>query len=558
MMKKIFTLIVSTLVSTIFMVASAEFISQDVAKLTADNFLSLDDSWQGATDATITMVEHDGVPAYYVVEYTTGGWAIVSAQSSSTPVIGYNTTGKFVAPAPVQELLDFNAKMTAARVKDGVEMKHQGWERVMQRKPAADVNTTPDIKPLITINLNQSNPYNKYCPSINGQHALVGCVAVGMTQAMMVQRFPARPVGSNSYTPEGLGKLSIDFDAEPAYDWDAILSCDETKNYDEVARMLYHAGMSIDMMYSLQFSGAYMDDAARALVKNFQYDQEKIGLYFRYQYSDAEWYDIILTDLLMGRAVLYQAAADEAGNGGHCWNIDGWQKSTQMVHCNWGWGGYGDGYFNLDNMTDSYQGISFLYHHGAITGVGVPTTAPYGIELSRNKFTAGTAAGVALADVTVFCEDEEATIVYELKGPKNIAGKHVASPYEVVDGKLVSTKTVEDAAAFRELYMTVTNDRTGESFSREFKFQIVSDNAVESVMSDAMRVYPSVAHDYITVEVPASGGEYAIYSIAGTQAQAGQLTGHKTEVNVSSLVAGTYILRYVHAEGVGVKTFIVR
>ena len=134
----------------------------------------------------------------------------------------------------------------------------------------------------------------------------------------------------------------------------------------------------------------------------------------------------------------------------------------------------------------------------------------------------------------------------------------MASPYEVVDGKLVSTKTVEDAAAFRELYMTVTNDRTGESFTRDFKFQIVSDNAVESVMSDAMRVYPSVAHDYITVEVPAAGGEYAIYSIAGTQAQAGQLTGHKTEVNVSSLVAGTYILRYVHAEGVGVKTFIVK
>jgi hypothetical protein len=274
------------------------------------------------------------------------------------------------------------------------------------------------------------------------------------------------------------------------------------------------------------------------------------------QYTDEAWYEKIFTDLLNGRVVMYMGAADEAGNGGHCWNIDGWKQSSQMVHCNWGWGGYGDGYFSLDNMTDSYQGISFLYHHGAVFGIGKPSTAPYGISLSTTDFVLGTEAGVALADVVVSCEDPEAVFAYDMKGPKNVAGKHIESPYQVVDGKLVSTKTVEDKNSFKYLLMTVTNTNTGESYQREFNIQLVADGAVESVMSDAMRVYPSVAADVVTIEVPVVGGNYAIYSVAGAQVQAGALNSYKNEVNVSSLAAGTYILQYVHNDGVGVKTFI--
>ena len=69
-----------------------------------------------------------------------------------------------------------------------------------------------------------------------------------MSQSMMVQRFPERPKGKNSYKHQNI-KLSIDYDAESAYDWDAMYDSDKTGNYDEVARLLYHAGVSINMMY---------------------------------------------------------------------------------------------------------------------------------------------------------------------------------------------------------------------------------------------------------------------------------------------------------------------
>lgn len=552
-MKKIFTLFAAAVVSVMCMTLSAEVITPEVAKLTADNFLALDNEWHGATNGQVQLVEHEGVPAYYIVEYFNGGWAVVSAQSSSKPVIGYNTAGEFAAPGAMGELLNFNAKMITARAQAEGEVEHTEWRRIMDRKYAADVETTPDIAPLITVNLNQRDPYNKYCPQISGENALVGCVAVAMSQSMMVQRFPERPKGKNSYKHQNI-KLSIDYDAESAYDWDAMYDSDKTGNYDEVARLLYHAGVSINMQYSLTFSGAYINDAASALVRHFSYDKEKVITAFRFEHSDEEWYDMILTDLTMGRAVMYQGAANEKGEGGHCWNIDGWKQSTQMVHCNWGWGGYGDGYFSLDNMTDSYQGISFLYHHGAVLGIGTPTTAPYGIELSTEKFALGTEAGAAVADVTVACEDAEAVFAFETFGPKNLAGNYSASPYEVVDGKLVTTKKIEDKNSFKTLIIKVTNTNTNESFEKQFAIQLTT--GVESVLSDAMRIYPSVAADVVTIEVPVVGGSYAIYSVAGAQVQAGNLDSYKNEVNVSSLAAGAYVMQYVHNNGVGVKSFI--
>ena len=533
------------------MVASAEVVSQDVAKQTADNFLSLDSEWQGAGEATICLVENDGEAAYYIVEYNAGGWAIVSAQSSSSPVIAYNPTGVYEAPVPMQAVLDANARRIVDLARVDANVEHADWKRVMQRKPAADPISTPDVAPLITVDLNQDSPYNKYCPKINGESCLVGCVAVGMAQAMMVQRYPVAPKGKHAYSCDGVGSLSIDYEKEAEYDWDAMYASDKTGNYDEVARLLYHCGVSVDMGYGVDGSGAANNPVPKALVGNFSYDNNLVKLIDK---SQGSWLETLVNEIYLGRVVIYFGSNEESG---HCWNLDGWKQSTQMVHVNWGWGGYGNNYFNIDAMEDRYQNMSFPLNNSAVIGVGAPSTAPYDIRLSTTKFVDGTAAGVALADVTILCEDEEAVISYEMFGPNNLAGKPTVSPYEVKDGKLVSNKTIANTNAFKYLKMKVTNTNTGESFEKEFYFQIVEgDDAVETVLSDAMRVYPSVADNNLTIEVPAVGGEYAIYSVSGAQVSKGELAQYKTDINVSSLAAGTYILRYVHNSGVGVKTFV--
>ena len=243
-MKKFFTVFVSCLLACVSMMSQAEIVSQEVALATAESILMNDQEWQGAGEVTVNLVEHDGVPAYYIIEYSEGGWAIISAQSSSEPLIGYNHTGKYVAPEPMQALLDMNARRIVKEAEMNLE-SHIAWNEDMRRKPAADIESTPDVAPLITIDLNQGDPYNRQCPTIDGQRALVGCVAVGMAQAMMVARFPLRPNGKHSYSSRNAGVLSINYDEEADYDWDAMYASPETQNYDEIARLVYHCGVSL-------------------------------------------------------------------------------------------------------------------------------------------------------------------------------------------------------------------------------------------------------------------------------------------------------------------------
>ena len=527
-------------------------IAPEVAKTTADKLLSLDSDFVGAGEATVTTVAEDGTPAYYVIEYNAGGWAIVSAQSSSKPLIAYNPTGKYEVPEPMQAVLDANKQRIVAEAENNADYQHIGWSRAAQRKPAAEPVSTPDVAPLIKVNLNQSAPFNDQCPTVSGQHVLVGCVAVGMGQAMMVARYPERPVGSYSYTDATVGYLSIDYDAQQPYDWNAMYAAETTGNYSEIARLLYHCGVSVRMQYGIDGSGAYSVDIAPALTRNFQYDSELIRYVRKSNYSREEWISLLLDELVLGRAVIY---GGDNGEAGHCWNVDGWKQATQMFHVNWGWGGYGNSYFDIDAMQDQYQGMSFPYNNGVVIGVGAPTTAPYGLSLSTTNIPLGAKAGTALADVVVRCEDEDAEFSFTIEGPEGLFGR-VESPYRVENMKLVAKEDVTSSAKFEYALITVTNTATNESYTSEFKLHVTA--GVSSALSDKMRVYPSITHDYLTVEVPVSGGKYAIYTMTGALAGEGDLTDYTTRVSVASLPAGTYLLKYVHSDGVGVKTFIVK
>ena len=526
-------------------------IAPEVAKTTADKLLSLDSDFTGAGAATVTTVAEDGTPAYYVIEYNAGGWAIVAAQSSSKPLIAYNPTGKYEAPEPMQAVLDANKKRIVAEAKENADYQHIGWRRAAQRKPAAEPISTPDVSPLIAVDLNQSAPFYDQCPTVSGQHVLVGCVAVGMGQAMMVARYPERPVGSYSYTDATVGYLSIDYDAEAPYDWDAMYAAKETGNYNEIARLLYHCGVSVNMQYGLDGSGAYTVQVATALPRNFQYDPELVRHVDKLSNRD-EWIALLLDELVLGRAIVYHGSSEDSG---HCWNIDGWKQATQMFHVNWGWNGTGNSYFDIDAMQDQYQGMSFPYNNGVVIGVGAPTTAPYGLSLSTTNIPLGAKAGTALADVVVRCEDEDAEFSFTIEGPEGLFGR-VESPYRVENMKLVAKEDVTSSAKFEYALITVTNTATNESYTSEFKLHVTA--GVSSALSDKMRVYPSITHDYLTVEVPVSGGKYAIYTMTGALAGEGDLTDYTTRVSVASLPAGTYLLKYVHSDGVGVKTFIVK
>jgi hypothetical protein len=209
---------------------------------------------------------------------------------------------------------------------------------------------TASAGPLLSTEWGQSTYYNDYCPvDYDGpdDHALVGCVAVAMAQVMKYYNFPETGSGSHSYSHPSYGTLSADF-GSTTYDWDSMP--DSLSDYDsDVAELLYHAGVSVDMDYGPSGSGASTGATATALKTYFSYDNT--ASYVRKSdYSGDDWAALLREEIDNNRPVIYRGYDVDAGSG-HAFVCDGYSGSDYF-HFNWGWyGSYQDEYFYLNDLT---------------------------------------------------------------------------------------------------------------------------------------------------------------------------------------------------------------
>ena len=317
---------------------------------------------------TITPMIEEGDTCYYVVQFEPAGYALISADDRVQPLISYSTTERFQleeAPEPMSLWL----KNRASEIKQAKSTlrhakRHVGWQSNLLRSD----NQTEKIPFLIKVGWDQRSPYNKYCPvTRNGKKTLVGCVAVAMGQAMTVFRHPARPKSSLRYSVDNVGVVEVNFDEEPAYDWDKIISGSD--NNDEAARLLYHCGVSVRMKYRESSSSANEIDMIEALAHKFSYISDSLKFYFSNNYIETNEFlnEIILPELKRGRPIFYGI-----GNGpskGHLINIDGYD-GVNAFHFNWGWGPVSDVYYTLDYAL----GASYIRKNDSMTTGLVPDT----------------------------------------------------------------------------------------------------------------------------------------------------------------------------------------
>ena len=179
----------------------AAVVSEKTAVDTATKLLTVrgGSSFKGG-NATVETVSQEGFPMYYIVRFEKGGWALISAEDTVDPLLGYSFDSEYVSdgqPAWVQSWLkDYTDQIKLARKSPALQ-RHFRW--------AGDVVTraTEDrIEPLVQVTWNQGVPYNAYCPAATGGpggRAYVGCVAVAMGQALSVIRYPLRGTGTKSY-----------------------------------------------------------------------------------------------------------------------------------------------------------------------------------------------------------------------------------------------------------------------------------------------------------------------------------------------------------------------
>jgi len=133
-----------------------------------------------------------------------------------------------------------------------------------------------------------------------------------------------------------------------------------------IPTLIWHAGVSVNMMYGLNGSGAYSSDALTALITYFNYGPEA-SLEEKDNYSESQWESLLKDNLDHARPMYY----DGYGTGGHAFVMDSYQ-GTDYFHFNWGWSGTADGYYYLNNLNPG--GDNFTNGQGAIVDLYPDTT----------------------------------------------------------------------------------------------------------------------------------------------------------------------------------------
>ena len=292
---------------------------------------------------------NDVAPYYIFNVGKNEGFVIVSGDDNAEPVLGYSDKGELDPnniPSNMAEWLRLN------------ELYVENCAKKDSSAKPAYTNTgngTVVVEPLLgDILWGQDFPFNEMCPTYysDGQtkHYYVGCVATAATQIMRYYRYPQQGTGSKSYVFNGQ-TLSADF-GNTTYDWDNMLAFYPSEGVsqeqiDAAATLAYQFGVSVEMEYAENGSGALSMLVPHALKTYFGYDNG-VTMRRRNFYSGAEWLDIIKNELDHNRPVYYGATSDN-GLGGHAFVCDGYD-SEGYVHINWGWYGMSNGYFLVNHL----------------------------------------------------------------------------------------------------------------------------------------------------------------------------------------------------------------
>ena len=320
------------------------------AKFVEANFKNVTDlEW------AYTAVTESGRPSFHVFNGTAGGFIIISACDLTSPILGYAETGRFDAeniPDGLSYFLDGygqSVDYAEERLQKPEFVIAQEWSN-LERFGKTNTEKHGTVQPLVSTRWHQNCYYNASCPKDDDgpcERAYVGCVATAMGQVMKYWSYPAQGTGTHSYTCPPYGELYVDF-SQAVYHWDEMPDA-LTAPHPALALLLYHCGVSVNMMYSAYASGAFLQDVSPALSTYFSYAPSQCLM--REDYSHDEWVAMMREALDSEVPILYAGQNDE---GGHAFVCDGYDANG-LFHFNWCWGGQYDGYFSIDNLQVGIQ-----------------------------------------------------------------------------------------------------------------------------------------------------------------------------------------------------------
>ena len=388
---KRFTLVL-TLVLITTMPLFADRVTPETARKAATTFLNNN----GAKAAQLNdLTKPAGFTNLYIFT-AEQGFVVMAADDCVQPILGYSLTGKFVAedmPTNVKGWLQgyndeiqyaIDSKMSASA--ENAKL----WKDLTEGNTKAGKATTI-VSSLLQTTWDQNPGYNDLCPYDNnaGELTVTGCVATAMAQIMKYWEYPNHGVGSHSYTPSAhpeYGLQSVNYGAT-SYNW-ADMPLDHANA--EIAKLMYHCGVSVDMDYDLASNGgsgaptAYVANALQAY-----YNYQPCTYKERSDYQNS-WVSMLKTELDASRPLQYSGR----GTGGHSFVCCGYDSQNNF-YFNWGWSGRNDGFYSLSSLIPGSGGAggsnyNFTNDQAAIFGIQPVECAagePSNLTYTRDGFT---------------------------------------------------------------------------------------------------------------------------------------------------------------------------
>ena len=327
-------------------------------------------------------------PLYVFSTPQSAGYAVIAGDDCVPAVLGYSTDDTFDpnnVPPAMQEWLDSYAEQIAAIT--------AGEARLEARTSAGSA-----IAPMVTAHWGQGMPYGMQLPHVPGSsdaHAYTGCVPTAMAQLMHFWKYPARPTKTIPGYTSNSGKstaVTMPSLAPVDFDWanmrDAYYTSDSTTTAGlAVATLNTYCATALKVSFGTSSTGGYTNDIPDVLTNYFGY--KNTGRYYKRQiFNTQSWEDTIYAELAAGRPVIYSA---RKASGGHAFICDGYDGEG-MFHINWGWYGKSNGFFLLNLLNPTAEGIgaaagAYGYVYSQAIAVGLEPDNGQGTAVATPAFS---------------------------------------------------------------------------------------------------------------------------------------------------------------------------
>lgn len=438
--------------------------------------------------------EKAGEKHFYVFNNSAAdGFVIVAGDGAAQQILGYSYQGTFdYATAP--ENVKWWLTKYEEDIHESIALQAQATAGSKARTMQKVVVKRAGVDNLITTKWNQDKPFNDFIPQLAGasgkQLFPTGCVPTAMSQVMKKFNYPdTTGIGSNEYQRiYNSGADTIVFRADFAgttYNWEQMNNRYSSSNdATEVARLMYHCGVSVNAEYNSIESGgtsAFNKDIPKALINYFGYDKGAQHISRKF-YTDEEWENLIHAELLAGRPVIY---GGQAPDGGHAFVLHGYNEEKGTFSINWGWGGSYDGYYALtgsnalrpsgSGIGGASSGSAYTSDQEAVIGIrpnvggdyvwSMETTSNFAMSSAQNM-------GSTLYNVTI--DKSQGDRSYYFCVPV-INSSVVSADFEIglmfIDENTKKSKIVENIARPKDLGVS-----SGYAFTRTINTSILEYN----------------------------------------------------------------------------------